>query len=174
MTADELTHTLTQVRDEAHSLSKEKLALNEPKPARLKRAQELDARLASLQPEIDAAPAAERARQNDIVQVARRYLIFLLTEAESAQPATLHEKAQGLHNDVVEAAKLVAGGKLDGAERDTRVSALKARFDVLLAGPGRGGAPEQRLLADISLDLEFIRQGGKAPASLRLGRELRP
>ena len=53
MKTEELTHTLTKVRDEAHALSKEKLAANEPKPARLKRAQELDAELFALQRDID-------------------------------------------------------------------------------------------------------------------------
>lgn len=173
MTADELTHTLTKVRDEAHSLSKEKLAANEPKPARLKRAQELDAELLALQRDIDALPVTERAHQNGIVQVARRYLVFLLTEAAAAEPAGLEEKARALHNDVIAAAKLVAGGKLVDEARESSAAALKARFDALLAEPGPRGASEQGILADVNLDLGFIQQGGKAPTSLRLGRELR-
>ena len=172
MNTDGLAKTLTDLRDEAHRLSKEKLASDAPNAARLTRAQELDGQLQGLVARIEAAPAAERAQHNDVAQVARRYLIFLLLEA-AGTPATPRDRAQSLHNDMVEAGRAIAAGKLEEPERTRRAAEFTSCFNELRAEPGRDDPEVQRILGDVHLDLEFIRQGGQAPSSLRLGREVR-
>ena len=149
MSAEDLPRRLTELREEAHRLSKEKLAANAPNPARLQRAQELAHRLEGLRGEIAASPQAQRAPLTDTAQVANRYLTFLLTEAAAAAPETVRDRAASLHNAVLAAARAVTEGKLADPERTRRTGlATAARLGSAVhrarSAVGRAALPRGR------------------------------
>lgn len=174
MTSKDLTVQLTELRDEAHRLSQEKLASGEADQARLARANELQRELERLKAENETAAGASMDQNSDIAQVARRYLIFLLTETSEPTPTDLSQRARSLHDDIITAAKLVAAGSLQGAELKRRTAELSASFEAIIEDPARDQMDIASLLGDLDLDLEYLFQEGNAPTSLRLAGELRP
>ncbi len=173
MDSTELSTALSQVRDEAHKLAKEKMASGEADRARLNRARELEQELATLRSDNEATSDDDRAKNDDIAQIAQRYLIFLLTEAEEEGKETLSDRAQSLHREVIAAAKLVSAGSLKGDSLKERATALSEQLDVLLADPSRSDADIEGVVGDIDLDLGYLFHEGKAPTSLALARALR-
>lgn len=116
------------------------------------------------------AQARQAGADTDLLDEAERYLAFVTAMADRPAEDDLHADARALDDDVLAAAREVAGGRLVD---EPRSAALQERMDALIARARDEDRLDElgRLLHDARLDLTYVRSGGRAPTSLRLAHE---
>ena len=150
-------------------------ALRDRAKALMQEAAAPGAELASLaaragETQADVAEARQSGADTELLDEAERYLAFVAAMADRPAEDDLQAAARALDDDVLTAAREVAGGR---PVDEPRAAALQERMDALLARARDEDRLDElgRLLHDTRLDLTYVRSGGSAPTSLRLAHE---
>ena len=175
MDVNSLRQELQELKEQAHQLALDELDDLGAALLRHKQAYELNSRLEGLQAAIESVPKSQRAGLADLYQAVERDMIFLISEAEAAQPGTgkaqtpnLPDRARQINAQAFELAQAVALHPEDAGKLEAQARLLDDQIKQLVGQPGYSEAEVQSLMSEAVQDLRFVRMGGRGPMSLRL------